>query len=65
MFAFVVGKKGDMASYQKRTGANFLAEVTKRDGVVELKSGMLVEILKTTSQVDAKSPTQSDSWYTV
>lgn len=37
-------KKGDQASYIKRTGAKFLAEVAARPEVYTLKSGMLVEV---------------------
>jgi FKBP-type peptidyl-prolyl cis-trans isomerase FklB len=54
-------KKGDVNSYLKRTGAKFLEEVAQREGVIELKSGMLVEILKTSDKSDAKSPTVSDN----
>jgi FKBP-type peptidyl-prolyl cis-trans isomerase FklB len=54
-------KKGDMNSYVKRTGAKFIEEMSKREGVIKLKSGMLVEILKTTTKADARSPTVSDS----
>jgi FKBP-type peptidyl-prolyl cis-trans isomerase FklB len=52
---------GDVNSYTKRTGAKFLQEVAQRDGIVQLKSGMLVEILKSSTDPDAKSPTKSDT----
>jgi len=54
-------KKGDMNTYMKRVGAKYLKEVAAKEGIIELKSGMLVEILKTTDKADAKSPTASDS----
>jgi FKBP-type peptidyl-prolyl cis-trans isomerase FklB len=54
-------KKGDINSYNKRIGAKFLKEVSQREGIFELKSGMLVEILKTSDKADAKSPKASDS----
>ena len=47
--------------YLKRVGAKFLAEVSQKPGVHKLKSGMLVEILKTATGEDAKSPTKFDS----
>jgi len=58
---FVVAKKGDTNSYLKRTGEKFLSEVATREGVTTLKSGMLVEILKSSTNPDAKSPTEGDS----
>jgi len=49
--------------YAKRTGEKFLAEVARRPGIIRLKSGMLVEVLKESDKGDAaKSPTESDSW---
>lgn len=54
-------KKADMNSYLKRTGAKFIAETAKKEGVITLKSGMLVEILKSSDKPDAKSPTKSDA----
>eukprot|EP01034_Spumella_vulgaris_P021728 gene21728-27781_t len=50
-----------MNSYIKRTGAKFLKEVSTREGIFELKSGMLVEILKSGDKEDAKSPKAGDS----
>ena len=47
--------------YLKRVGAKFLAEQAKREGVVTLKSGMLVEVLKSATDETAKSPTKFDS----
>jgi len=49
-----------MAKYQKRTGALYLSEKAKESGVIRLKSGMLVEILKESTKEDAKSPTAGD-----
>jgi major membrane immunogen (membrane-anchored lipoprotein) len=37
-------KKGDMNAYYKRTGQKYLDEKAKEDGVLKLKSGMLVEV---------------------
>jgi len=54
-------KKGDMTSYLKRTGAKFLSEVAARPNIIKLKSGMLVEVLKTSDKPNAKSPTASDA----
>lgn len=50
-----------MANYQKRTGAKYLSETAKKDGVIQLKSGMLVEILTSSTKADAKSPTAGDA----
>lgn len=57
----VAKKKGSMEAYAKRTGAKFLAETSAKAGVFTLKSGMLVEILKSSESPDAKSPTAGDS----
>lgn len=54
-------KKGDMNAYYKRSGEKYLAETAKKDGVIELKSGMLVEILKESTNPNARSPTASDA----
>jgi FKBP-type peptidyl-prolyl cis-trans isomerase FklB len=54
-------KKGDMNSYLKRTGAKYIEEISKKEGIIKLKSGMLVEILATSDKPDAKSPTRSDT----
>jgi FKBP-type peptidyl-prolyl cis-trans isomerase FklB len=54
-------KKGDLASYAKRTGAKYLTEKAKEAGVITLKSGMLVEILKSGDSETAKSPKASDA----
>jgi FKBP-type peptidyl-prolyl cis-trans isomerase FklB len=54
-------KKGDMDAYRKRTGAKYLAEKAKEAGVIKLQSGMLVEILKSNDEADAKSPKEGDS----
>jgi len=54
-------KKGDMNAYIKRTGAKYLAKKATEEGVIKLKSGMLVEILKSGDSATAKSPTASDA----
>lgn len=54
-------KKGDMNSYMKRTGANYLTEISQKEGVKTLKSGMLVEILHESTKSDAKSPKKGDA----
>ncbi len=61
--SFVCGAdaKGDMTSYMKRVGAKYLKEVSQKEGIIALKSGMLVEILHSSTKADAKSPTASDS----
>ena len=50
-----------MNNYMKRTGRKYLDEVASREGVYKLKSGMLVEILKESTDTDAKSPNQGDT----
>jgi FKBP-type peptidyl-prolyl cis-trans isomerase FklB len=45
----------------QRTGKKFLDEKAKEDGIITLKSGMLVEIMKTGDNPDAKSPRAGDS----
>ena len=54
-------KKGGMDSYYKRTGKKYLDEVAKRDNIVTLKSGMLLEVLSASDKRNAVSPTISDS----
>lgn len=54
-------KKGDLNSYLKRTGAKFLKEVAKKEGIIKLKSGMLIEILSPSTKSDAKSPNVGDA----
>lgn len=54
-------KKGDMNSYMKRTGQKYLDEIAKKEGIFTLKSGMLVEILKTSDKEGAKSPNVGDT----
>ncbi len=49
-----------MDNYNKRTGEKFLEEVAEREGIIKLKSGMLVEILTTSTNPDAKSPNVGD-----
>lgn len=53
-------KKGDMNKYYKRTGEKYLKEIEKKDGVIKMKSGMLIEILKSSTETNPKSPTTSD-----
>jgi FKBP-type peptidyl-prolyl cis-trans isomerase len=53
-------KKGDQTKYLKRVGAKFLEETAQKDGVIKLKSGMLVEVLKSSTKDDAKSPRVGD-----
>ncbi|KAJ1441558.1 hypothetical protein B484DRAFT_390623 [Ochromonadaceae sp. CCMP2298] len=53
-------KGGDMTKYAKRTGQKYLDETAKKEGVVTLKSGMLVEVLKS-GPADGKSPTAGDA----
>ena len=60
-FVLADKKKGDMNNYLKRTGAKYLEETAKKEGVIKLKSGMLVEILKVSDKENAKSPTVSDN----
>jgi FKBP-type peptidyl-prolyl cis-trans isomerase len=52
---------GDQASYLKRTGKAYLAEVAAKPGVFTLKSGMLVEVLKESTKEGARSPNAGDS----
>jgi len=47
--------------YLKRVGAKFLDEQARREGVYTLKSGMLIEILKSATDETAKSPTKFDN----
>lgn len=55
-------QKGDkLAKYQMRTGRKFLDETSAKPGIHTLKSGMLVEILKSSDKQDAKSPTKGDA----
>jgi FKBP-type peptidyl-prolyl cis-trans isomerase FklB len=54
-------KKGDVNAYNKRTGATYLENKAKEAGVIKLKSGMLVEILKSGESANAKSPKAGDS----
>jgi len=54
-------KKGDVNAYLKRTGSKFLEEVAKREGILKLKSGLLVEIIHQTTNENARSPTKFDS----
>ena len=51
----------DIAKYQQRTGKKYLDNKAKEDGVIKLKSGMLVEIIKSSEDQKAKSPKESDT----
>lgn len=50
-----------MNKYLQRTGKKYLEETAKKAGVIKLKSGMLVEILKTSVDPNAKSPKEGDT----
>ena len=50
-----------MEKYNKRTGQKYLDEIATKEGVIQLKSGMLVEILKSSTKSDAKSPKVGDA----
>lgn len=54
-------KRANQEKYLKRTGQKFLDETAKKEGVFTLKSGMLVEILHSGTDENAKSPTAGDS----
>lgn len=58
--AAAVDGKEKMNNYYKRTGQKYLDTVAKSEHVIKLKSGMLVEILKSGSDESAKSPNVSD-----
>ena len=54
--ATVTAKKAmDMDAYNKRTGAKYLTEIAKKESVVTLKSGMLIEVLTPSSARSAVS----------
>jgi hypothetical protein len=44
LIRITIAKKTDMSKYQKRTGKKFLNEISKKEGVIKLKSGMLIEV---------------------
>jgi len=46
----------DMSSYTKRIGKKYLDDKAKEDGVMTMKSGMLIEVVKESDKADAKSP---------
>ena len=56
-----LAKGGDQSKYQQRTGKKYLDAVAKEPGVIKLKSGMLIERMKTTEDPKAKSPKESDA----
>ena len=55
------GNAAKQEKYLKRTGMKYLEEVSKKTGIIKLKSGMLIEILKESDKADAKSPLEGDS----
>ena len=48
------------ANYNKRTGEAFLKEISKKKGVVKLRCGMYVEIIKENTSQHVKSPNMDD-----
>jgi|Dee2metaT_26_FD_contig_31_4242528_length_739_multi_10_in_0_out_0_1 FKBP-type peptidyl-prolyl cis-trans isomerase FklB len=52
---------GDQTSYMIRTGKKYLEEQSAREGVYTLKSGLRVEILKESTNPEARSPNVGDS----
>ena len=61
LLVLAVYVSADEKSYQIRTGEKYLAETEQKEGVMKLKSGMLVEILQESTNPDAKSPRVGDS----
>lgn len=53
--------KVSQEKYLQRTGQKYLDEVAKKEGVFTLKSGMLVEIIHSGTDANAKSPTAGDA----
>lgn len=47
-------------NYLKRSGAQYLKKIAAQPGIISLKSGMLIEVLKASTKVNAKSPTEND-----
>jgi len=47
--------------YLTRTGAKFLSEIEAREGIIKLKSGLLIEVLKSSDKPSAKSPLVNDN----
>ena len=60
IFSFAASNEKRIA-YEKRVGKKYLDEVAKKEGVISLKSGMLIEIIKEAKDSLAKSPTAFDS----
>ena len=54
-------KRANQDKYMQRTGQKFLDETAKKEGIFTLKSGMLVEILHSGTDANAKSPNAGDS----
>jgi FKBP-type peptidyl-prolyl cis-trans isomerase FklB len=53
---------GNMDSYNKRTGAKYLATtLAQKEGIIELKSGMLIEIVSESTLKAPMSPREGDS----
>jgi FKBP-type peptidyl-prolyl cis-trans isomerase FklB len=61
LLAFSFAAPSKQEAYQKRVGKKYLDEVASKEGAVLLKSGMVVEILKTSDRDDAKSPRAGDA----
>jgi len=63
LLAAIIGLvMSDQTSYLKRTGQKYLEDKAAEEGVIKLKSGMLVEILKESDKgTDARSPNAGDS----
>ena len=61
LLVLAVYVSADDKSYQIRTGEKYLSETAAKEGVMKLKSGMLVEILQESTNPDAKSPRVGDS----
>jgi hypothetical protein len=61
LFSATAKKAMDMDAYNKRTGAKYLADIAKKESVVTLKSGMLIEIITPSSYRNAVSPTVADT----
>ena len=59
-------KGPNMDKYNKRTGAKYIEEMSKKEGSVLTKSGMVIEMLeekgpKPSRKGEALSPTKSDN----
>ena len=52
---------GRLEAYQKEAGRNYLESIATREGVYNLKSGMLVEIIEESRHPNPKSPNKGDN----